>query len=108
MNQILVSEKVYVTPNMKKKRKAFRGIFFISIFLFVVLSSYGIYAEYDRNRVAETSRELLATTDFEPVIQTRTIVDDPIIVILNSNRRAIQEEAEREIEEIARTRDVSI
>ena len=45
MNQILVSEKLYVTPDMKKKKKVFRFEFFLSVFLLCALSSYAIYAE---------------------------------------------------------------
>ncbi len=33
MNQILVSEKLYVTPDMKKKKVAFRLQFILSVFL---------------------------------------------------------------------------
>ena len=51
MNQILVSQKLYVTPDMKKKKKAFKFEFFLSVFLLCVLSSYAIYAEYDRNNM---------------------------------------------------------
>ena len=60
MNQILVSEKVYVTPSMKRKKKFFKFEFFLSIFLVCVLSSYCIYAEYDRNKSEQVSKEILA------------------------------------------------
>ena len=108
MNQILVSERMYVTPEIKKKRKLFKGTFLISVFLVCILSSYGIYAEYDRNRTADLSREILANIEFtEPTMQVRTVVDEPIIVILNSNRRAIQTVIEQEIEVVVRP-EVSI
>lgn len=58
MNQILVSQKLYVTPDMKKKKKAFKFEFFLSVFLLCVLSSYAIYAEYDRNNSEEVSKEI--------------------------------------------------
>ena len=50
MNQILISEKLYVTPELKRKKKVFRFEFFLSVFLLCILSSYAIYAEYDRNK----------------------------------------------------------
>ena len=59
MNQILVTEKLYVTPEFKRKRKLYKIEFFLSVFLICLLSSYYIYAEYDRNKNEEVSHELL-------------------------------------------------
>ena len=58
MNQILVSQKLYVTPDMKRKKKVFKFEFFLSVFLLCALSSYAIYAEYDRNKSEEVSKEI--------------------------------------------------
>ena len=60
MNQILVSEKLYVTPEIKRKKIFFKFEFFLSVFLVCVLSSYCIYAEYDRNKSEQVSKEILA------------------------------------------------
>ena len=59
MNQILINEKLYVTPELKKKKKAFKFEFLLSIFLLCILSSYAIYAEYDRNKSEQVSKEIL-------------------------------------------------
>lgn len=59
MNQILVTEKLYVTPELKRKKKLYRLEFFASIFLLCLLFSYCIYAEYDRNKSEQVSQELL-------------------------------------------------
>jgi LPXTG-site transpeptidase (sortase) family protein len=59
MNQILVSEKVIVTKEMRKKKKFYKKNFFISIFLVCMLFSYYVYAEYDRNKNEEVSHEIL-------------------------------------------------
>ena len=48
MNQILVSEKLYVTPELKKKKKLYKFNFVTSIILVIILFSYYVYAEYDR------------------------------------------------------------
>jgi len=82
MNQILVSEKLYVTPELKKKKKLFKIEFILSVFLLCVLSTYGIYAEYDRNKSEEVAREILGTINFQEA--TETIVEESIIIILNS------------------------
>lgn len=59
MNQILVTKKIYVTPELKRKKKFYKFDFFLSVFLVCVLFSFYIYAEYDRNKNEELSRELL-------------------------------------------------
>lgn len=59
MNQILVTEKLYVTPALKRKKKFYKFDFFLSIFLVCVLFSYYIYAEYDRNKSEEVSKDIL-------------------------------------------------
>lgn len=60
MNQILVTEKVYVTPELKRKKKMYKLLFFISIFSIVSLCSIYIYAEYDRNKEEKISNEILS------------------------------------------------
>lgn len=86
MNQILISEKLYVTPELKKKKKIFRFEFFLSVFLLCILSTYAIYAEYDRNKSEEVSKELLANINYNT---TEKVEDDVIVVILN---QALDEE----------------
>lgn len=86
MNQILVSEKLYVTPELKKKKKMFRFEFFLSVFLLCILSTYAIYAEYDRNKSEEVSKELLANINYSATEKTE---EDVIVVILN---QALDEE----------------
>ena len=63
MNQILVTEKLYITPELKKKKKMYKFNFIISIILIVVLFSFYAYAEYDRNKTADISQEILSETD---------------------------------------------
>ena len=65
MNQILVTKKVYVTPDMKRKKKIYKFDFFISVFLVCILFSYYIYAEYDRNKNEKISQDILSTIDME-------------------------------------------
>ena len=85
MNQILISEKLYVTPELKKKKKVFRFEFFLSVFLLCILSSYAIYAEYDRNKSEQVSREILEGISYNNVQQQEKEEqeDDVIIVVLN-------------------------
>ncbi|MCI8353088.1 MAG: sortase [Clostridia bacterium] len=63
MNQILVTEKLYVTPELRRKKKIYKINFFLSVFLICLLFSYYIYAEYDKNRSEEISQEILSRLD---------------------------------------------
>lgn len=60
MNQILTTQKIYVTPELKRKRVFYKFHFFLSVFLVCILFSFYIYAEYDRNKNEEISKEILA------------------------------------------------
>ncbi|MBR3254918.1 MAG: sortase [Clostridia bacterium] len=60
MNQILVTKKLYITPELKRKKKIYKFDFILSIFLVIVLISVYIYAENDRNKNEEVSQEILA------------------------------------------------
>ena len=48
MNQILVTDKVFITPEFKRKKKAYKLNFILSIIAVSLLSTYCIYAAYDR------------------------------------------------------------
>ena len=87
MNQILVSEKVYVTPELKKKKKMYKIDFFVSIFLVCILFSYYIYAEYDKNKNEAVSREILSNLNFDENLADDTTIrftQDNVVVILNT------------------------
>ena len=89
MNQILVTEKLYVTPELKRKKKMYKVQFFISVFLICLLSSYYIYAEYDRNKSEEVSQTLLSEIQTgEDDTTKQSTKNDAIIIVLN------EEEAE--------------
>ena len=87
MNQILVSEKLYITPELKKKKRMYKIDFFISIFLVSILFSYYIYAEYDKNRNEAVSQEILSNMSFEDNVADDTTIkfeNNSIVVILNT------------------------
>ena len=60
MNQILVTEKLYITPEIKRKKRMYKIRFFLSVFLICVLFSYYIYAENDRNKSEEVAHAILS------------------------------------------------
>jgi len=97
MNQILVTEKLYITPELRRKKKLYKIQFFLSVFLVCLLFSYYIYAEYDRSKSEEVSKEILSGIIFnkEPEKEDTTIkrTDNIIVVALDE----IVEEDDEEI-----------
>lgn len=65
MNQILITDKIIVTKEMKKKKKFYKRNFFFSIFLICVLFSYYVYAEHDRNKNEKKSQEILSNLNMQ-------------------------------------------
>ena len=70
MNQILVTEKIYVTPELKRKKKIYKALFIISIFLIIALASVYIYAEYDKSKEESISGDILSF--FHPFVKRAT------------------------------------
>lgn len=110
MNQILITEKLYVTPELRRKKKIYKANFVLSVFLVCILFSFYIYAEYDRNKNEEVSQEILSSleignteneeADVRSLVElnlqtddtTIRVEDNVLIVVLNetgSNRQEI-------------------
>lgn len=102
MNQILVTEKVFITPELKRKRIRYKIQFCISIFLVCLLSSYYIYAEYDRNKSEEVSQVLLSDMQKDDTAK-QSSENEPIIIVLNEQEAG---EAQEEVNEIAKDTQV--
>ena len=81
MNQILVTKKLYITPELKRKKKVYKFNFFLSVFLVCVLVSLCIYAEYDRNKSEEVSQELLS--EFNQDVTDISEKSDILIAVLD-------------------------
>ena len=99
MNQILVTKKLYITPELKRKKKMYQFNFILSIFLVVSLISIYIYAEYDRNKSEEVSQEILADMD---ISSDNTIApEDEVLVVLLSDTEVsnISDEEQENLEE---------
>lgn len=81
MNQILITEKLYITPELKRKKKVYRFNFILSIFLVCILVSLYIYAEYDRNKSEETSLGIM--NDFNNEVQEdNTMAKNNVLVVV--------------------------
>lgn len=97
MNQILVTEKIYVTPELKRKKKMYKIMFMLSIFLIVSLFSVYIYAEYDRNKEESISEDILSHLTNVEDNTTVSLAENALVVKITQD---VVEEDFEEIEEI--------
>lgn len=76
MNQILVSEKIYITKEMKRKRKIYKFLYTLSVITLVVLSIYYVLAEKQRNDQEGLSQEIMKqlTSSDDTTVEERKIV----------------------------------
>ncbi len=86
MNQILVTKKLYITPELKRKKKMYKFEFFLSVFLVFVLISAYIYAEYDRNKSEQVSQDILANLEF-PEEDTTVAKNNVLVVVLDDDEQ---------------------
>lgn len=95
MNQILITQKLYVTPELKRKKKMYKLKFFLSVFLVCFLFSYYIYAEYDRNKNEEVSQEILASIDLsggQEEDDTTVRIENNVLIVTLDEETANKEE----------------
>ena len=100
MNQILVTEKLYITPEFKRKRRLYKIEFFLSVFLVCILFSYYVYAEYDRNKNEKVSQEILEQIATTSSIDTTIKKTEDIIRIIIDDQEEITPEQEERIQEV--------
>ena len=86
MNQILVSEKVIVTPKLKRKKRFYKFQFVLSILVVVILTSYYAYSEYDKRKNEALSHGILE--DFNGIDYT-VADEDTLVVALNDRAEEI-------------------
>lgn len=89
MNQIIVTEKIYVTPELRRKKKIYKIQFALSVFFMILLFSYYIYAEYERDKSEQVSQDILTS-----IAQTKGDVIDNTVT--NSEILVVTIEAENE------------
>ena len=82
MNQILVTKKLYITPELKRKKKIYKANFVLSIFFLVILISIYLYAAYARDKAEAVSQEILQNAEMEQ--EDNTVANsDVLIAVLN-------------------------
>ena len=88
MNQILITEKLYITPELKKKKNRYKIYFIISIIFIIFLLIFSIYYEYDRNKSEQVSKEILEN------MNNNDSKTDIIMVVLNNENIAYAQKRE--------------
>lgn len=87
MNQLLVSGKVYMTPELKKKKIAYKGYLLLSVFVVCILVSYYIYGEYQGIQDEALAQEILESVVVAGSPEDTTvapIINNSIVVYLDS------------------------
>ena len=105
MNQILVTEKIYVTPELKRKKKMYKMLFVISILLIIALFAAYIYAEYDRNKQAGISGDILSFLNKKNDTTTIGASENALVVKITQE---VAQEAEEENENINQIPKINI
>ena len=103
MNQILVTKKLYITPELKRKKKIYKFDFFLSIFLVCILISLCIYAEYDRNKSEEVSQEILANLE---IPKDTTVAKNNVLVVVLDEENTNEAAQQDEVEQVTESRNV--
>ena len=105
MNQILVSEKLYVTPGIKRKKKIFKMEFILSVVALMALSTYGFFSVVDRNKSEAVSKEILGAMEIMP--ETMTVEEQAVVLVLNraNNNSSVNID---EIEKVTVTREIRV
>ena len=93
MNQILVTDKLYITPELKKKKKAYKVSFFLSIFMMIALSCVYIYAEYDKNKTEDLSQDILEKVIAGEMVEEDTTLAPPenALIVSMTQEQVVEE-----------------
>lgn len=90
MNQILVSDRLYVTNKLKKKKRMYRIQFIASLVLVLIFSGWYIYTELDKSKSEAVSQEMLKNVPISYVEDDRG--DEPLVVSMNSSEGTVEVE----------------
>lgn len=90
MNQLLVSGKIYMTPELKRKKVAYKSYLLLSVFVICILVSYYIYGEYQGMQDEALAQEILGSVvaGSEEDTTMAPVVNNSIVVYLDSEEGA--------------------
>ena len=90
MNQILITKKLYVTPELKRKKKIYKIDFIVSVLLVMALLSFYLYAAYSRAKDEGVAKEILTSLNVE-----EDNGDALVIALDDGAQKQLEEEAKQ-------------
>ena len=78
MNQILVTDRLYVTNKLKKKKKMYKVQFIMSVIFVFLFSGWYVYSEVQKNACEAVSQDIL-----NDISMDNSISDKPLVVALD-------------------------
>lgn len=105
MNQILVTKKLYITPELKKKKKIYKFDFIVSLFLVCILVSFYIYAEYDRTKSEEVSQTILANMNAQEENDDTTVAKNNVLVVVFNDQEEEKQDVTKQPEMTSKEND---
>ena len=97
MNQILSTDKLYVTQKLKKKKKMYRVQFLISLVLVFIFSGWYIYSEVEKNADESISQDILGVMN----IDNTTVEEQALVVAFDDETEIVDEQVEAPVMENA-------
>lgn len=87
MNQILTSERLYVTKKLRRRKQRYKIQFIVSLILVFVFSVWFIFTEIDKNSCEAVSEEILndAMDEINDVLNDTSSSDEPLVIAMDDS-----------------------
>lgn len=92
MNQILVTDKLYVTQKLKRKKKIYRVEFIASLLLVFIFSGWFLHSKIEQNECEAVSQEILQNAD---IPDTTTAEDQALVVAFDGEAEVVEQELDQ-------------
>lgn len=99
MNQILVTDKLYVTQKLRKKKMRYRIEFVISLICVFIFSGWYIYSEVEKNACEAVSQDILNEISIGDIANDVTTAEnDALIVAFDDDTEIIDNEVQTPVD----------
>lgn len=92
MNQILATDKLYVTQKLKKKKKLYRIEFIASLILVFIFSGWYLITEVGKNADESVSKDIYDSAMQELASKDATTIEDQALVVVFDEQTEVVEE----------------
>lgn len=95
MNQILATDKLYVTHKLKKKKKMYKVQFILSLVLVFVFSGWYVFSEIEKSAHESVSQDILSEITLDDIpTEDLTVADSQPLVVAMEDTEVVEEVAE--------------